>query len=93
MVGVVSIDYLDDPKPPVSDFLMHLLLNPHLRIDDESDDWSNNSFLEFKKSSLRKRARIWSSEKAIEPKEQKYLMRWLSRLPWKDDYVMLHLGV
>ena len=33
-VGVVSINYLDVPQPPVSDFLKDLAMNPSLGTQD-----------------------------------------------------------
>ena len=68
-VGVVSIDYLDEPQPPVSDFLKELAMNPNVGID--ADDywgggWADNSFLEFQRPALTRRACNWCADKSID---------------------------
>ena len=94
-VGVVSIDYLDEPQPPVSDFLKELAMNPNVGID--ADDywgggWADNSFLEFQRSGLMKRARGWCTGRDLNDNERAAVVAWVSSLPWRDGYVMLHLG-
>ena len=94
-VGVVSIDYLDEPQPPVSDFLKELAMNPNLGMEEGDSwggGWAENSFLEFQKSPLLKRARRWCTERGISGSERTSLTTWVSSLPWQDGYVMLHLG-
>ena len=95
-VGVVSIDYLYEPQPPVSDFLKRLALNPNLESGNDGDywggGWGGNSFLEFELSVLMARAHSWCNERDINASEQIALITWLSSLPWRDGYVMLHLS-
>lgn len=92
-VGVVSIDYLDEPRPPVSDFLKDLSLNPHLAMDEWGGGWEDNSFLEFQRAELSKRARNWCTEAGIDEIGRKAVRAWIRALPWRDGYVMLHLVV
>ena len=91
-VGVVSIDYLDEPQPPVSDFLKDLAMNPGLGMEDWGGGWEENTFLEFQKTALTKRARKWCTDKGVGASGRTALLTWLSSLPWRDGYVMLHLG-
>ncbi len=97
-VGVVSIDYLDEPQPPVSDFLKELAMNPDLGVGEDDGDswgggWGENTFLEFEQPTLTERAGNWCTEKGVSASERTALMTWLSGLPWREGYVILHLGV
>lgn len=95
-VGVVSIEYLAQPGPPVHDFLLDLMLNPFCDRDDESETWgyigSNNALYEFDRTTLRKRANTWANSQDFGPSEKANLCRWIRNLPWKDDHITLHLG-
>lgn len=94
-VGVVSIDYLDEPQPPVSDFLKDLALNPNLGNDGDywGGGWEENTFLEFEQATLAERADNWCAERGIDASGRTTLMTWLSGLSWRDGYIMLHLAV
>ena len=91
-VGVVSIDYLDEPQPPVSDFLKDLVLNPNLGVDDWGGGWEGNSFLEFHRRAMSNRARKWCTQNGIDEAGRIAIRTWIAALPWRDGYVMLHLG-
>ena len=95
-VGVVSIEYLAEPQPPVSDFLKYLAMNPNLGLDDGDywgGGWGENIFLEFELSALMERADSWCAERGIGASGRADLLAWVSSLPSRDDYVMLHLVV
>ena len=97
-VGVVSIEYLDEPQPPVSDFLKDLAMDPSIGTDDDdgaywSGGWGENTFLEFELSELETGAELWCDDKDLSEDEWSTLESWLSALPARDGYVMLHLGV
>ena len=92
-VGVVSIDYLDEPQPPVSDFLKDLVLNPNLGMEDWGGGWEGNSFFEFEQAVLTERADNWCTERDIDANGRTAMMAWLSSLTWRSGYIMLHLGV
>ena len=93
-VGVVSIDYLDEPQPPVSDFLKDLAANPNVGIDNGwGGGWSENTFLEFELSALIERADSWCCERGLGGSERTAVIDWVSDLPSRGGYVMLHLAV
>ena len=97
-VGVVSIDYLDEPQPPVSDFLKDLAADPSIGTADDSNDywgggWGENTLLEFELSALIEGADIWSIAEDIGESGWAELQTWLSNLPTRNGYVMLHLAV
>ena len=97
-VGVVSIDYLDEPQPPVSDFLKDLAENPDTGLDqDDNDNWSGgwgeNTFLEFELSALIERSNDWCTERGISANGRTVVTTWVSSLPSRSGYVMLHLAV
>lgn len=95
-VGVVTIEYLAEPQPPVSDFLKDLVMNPDLGLEDDSDywggGWGENTFLEFELSALAQRADSWCTERDIGVNEHTTVTNWVSSLPSRGGYVMLHLG-
>ena len=94
-VGVVSIEYLDEPRPPVSDFLKELTMNPDLGMDGDhwGGGWGENTFLEFEQATLVERAEAWCSAQGISASGQADLTAWISSLPDRNGYVMLHLGL
>ena len=97
-VGVVNIDYLEEPPPPVSDFLKELAINPDLGIGKDDDNywcggWGGNTFLEFPQSALMARADSWCTDKGISASGQTSIVAWVSNLPWRNGHVLLHLGV
>ena len=93
-VGVVTIEYLDEPKPPVSNFLKDLAMNPGLGLEGDSwgGGWGENTFLEFEQDVLTERATNWCTEKDLDGTECAAVYAWVSGLPSRNGYVMLHLG-
>ena len=93
-VGVVTIDYLDVPRPPVSDFLKDLAMNPSIGLEGDhwGGGWGENTFLEFEKDVLAERADHWCTERGISGTGRAVLNNWISGLPDRNGYVMLHLG-
>ena len=93
-VGVVSINYLDEPKPPVSDFLKDLAMSPDLGMEGDhwGGGWNENTFVEFEQAVLIERANDWCTERGIGASRQAELLAWISSLPGRDGYVMLHLN-
>ena len=94
-VGVVSINYLDEPQPPVSEFLKDLAMNPNLGLhgDHWGGGWGENTFLEFEQDALTERANNWCTERAVDATGRASLAAWISGLPDRDGYVMLHLAL
>ena len=90
-VGVVSIDYLDEPQPPISEFLKDLATDPELG-SDWGGGWGGNTFAEFEESSLNSHVDKWCEESGISASARIIVMSWVSGLPWRDGYIMLHLA-
>lgn len=57
-VGVVRIEYLDDPISPVSDFLAALAMNPSAGLNEDDDDpsWADGGLFECESDDLMYRA-------------------------------------
>ncbi len=93
-IGVVTIEYLAEPQTPVSDFLKDLAMDPALGLDGEhwGGGWGENTFLEFEQAALLERADNWCTERGISATGRAALTTWISGLPDRDGYVMLHLG-
>ncbi len=98
-VGVVKVEYLKRPEPPIYDFLFDLMLNPFCGRSDEADEsdawgdiWANNALYEFSRAGLRKRANNWANGQNLGPSEKAKLRRWIRNLPWQDGQIMLHMG-
>ena len=106
-VGVVTIHYLDEPHPPVYDFLQQLKFDPFLgeqdfdyededEFDGEHYTWggasSGDGVVEFSRHYLDWKATRWADEHAISPEAKIALQNWIADLPWNDDYITLHLG-
>ena len=94
-VGIVTINYLDEPRPPVSDFLKDLAMNPALGFEGDhwGGGWGENAFLEFEQDVLAERAESWCTERGIGASGRAALTAWVSNLPDRNGYVMLHLCV
>ncbi len=95
-VGVVQIEYLSQPRPPIYDFLFDLMLDPFSGAPDEDDTWGggwdNNGWYEFSRVGLRTRASRWATSHNLEKHDRNALMKWIRNLPWQEDMVMLHLS-
>ena len=97
-VGVVTFEYLPEPRPPVYDFLHAMLLDPYTGIDEgyEDDDWGgswdDNWMHEFSRDGLTSRAKNWASDHSISQSGEIDLLNWIEALPWRNDMVSLHLG-
>ena len=78
-VGVVTVNYLDEPRPPVSDFLKDLAMNPSIGLEGDHwcGGWGENTFLEFEKDVLSDRAENWCEERLISAAERAALLTWI----------------
>ena len=110
-IGVVSIQYLERPEPPMYEFMLDLRLNSMIGLRDyyadsdsrdDADDmddggsdeiWNDGGFCEFTRNGLMKRASGWAIRKNLTPSEKAQLWDWIASLPWRNDFLMLHLGV
>lgn len=97
-VGVVTVEYLPEPQPPVYDFLCDMLLDPYTGTDEDYEDddwggnWDDNGVYEFSRDGLLSRANNWANDSAINESEKNDLLSWVEALPWRNDMVSLHLG-
>ena len=99
-VGVVTIQYLDQPEEPVYAFLNDLLDEAAWGLDAEEDDefvwdasWAGNGLVEFDQGYLDRRMTQWATDRNLGATEQAVLADWSSSLPWKDNgIIMLHLS-
>ena len=98
-VGVVTIEYLDRPSEPVSEFLSDLQMDALSGLEEPEDGeeawgggWGSDSLLEFSRSYLERCSIEWADLRRIDPAARAALSRWIATLPWKDDLIMLHLG-
>ena len=95
-VGVVRIDYLDEPQTPVSDFLKHLAMNSSLGLSNGElwgGGWDGNMFLEFERNTLVEGAELWCNDGGVSDTERAELLVWITNLPAQTGYVMLHIGL
>ena len=101
-VGVVNFDYLRVPGFPVERFFRDLMLDPHLGLaeDDLDDDeyWDGggnggNAFYEFDRAGMTKRANGWADQQNLGSTERDALLTWVNDLPYRDDFITLHLSV
>jgi hypothetical protein len=105
-IGVVNITYLDQPPQPMYRFMQDLMENPDVGLDaddndsvspeDEShwgDGWGTDSFYEFFREGLLRRAGGWARQQDINPDAMTTLLNWVENLPYRDDVIMLHLSI
>ena len=99
-VGVVSIQYLDQPQEPVYAFLNYLLDEAAWGLEAEENDefvwdasWAGNGLVEFDQSYLERRMTQWMTDNNLGDTERVSLADWVSSLPWRDNgIIMLHLS-
>ncbi len=102
-IGVVNINYLEPPGPPVYRFMWALLENPAVGLgDDRSDEvdgyWDGgsgeNAFCEFDREGLAARANGWATGQGLSAAERASLLDWVDALPYRVDTgaIMLHLS-
>ena len=106
-VGIVTITYLDSPESPVTEFLLHLASDVSIGYDDEEYEadthydepykwgggWAENTLVEFSRPYLNWKADQWVGSQGIGVEERDAVQSWIGDLPWKNDMIMLHLGV
>ena len=94
-VGVVSIEYLEQPAPPVRDFLVDLSPDPYtgLNDDDEGAFWAEGGLFECESDGLMLRAVNWCDANQIQSGGRAALISWVAALPMRNGYVMLHISV
>ncbi len=102
IVGVVTINYFDEPTGVVRDFLVDLTArfdlgdaDPEYEEEDDYDGdhytWCNDGIVEFSRHYLNWKMDKWTDSEGIPVERKAEVQRWIADLPWKNDYVMLHL--
>lgn len=100
-IGVVNIEYLPQPPEPMYGFMKALMLDPNIGTD--MDLWADvqpwdvgdgeNEFYEIERDELLRRADGWAVKKSIDAADRARLLQWVDDLPWRDDFIMLHLNI
>ena len=100
-IGVVNIEYLDQPGQPMYRFMWDLMANPEVGLGDDPDDddvhWDGggtgeSAFYEFTREGLLHRANGWATAQTLSDPERSTLLDWIENLPYRGDNIMLHLG-
>ena len=104
-IGVVNIQYLQQPVQPMYGFMQALMENPEVGLGEDPDAevdgfWDGggnggNSFYEFDHEGLAHRAEGWASEQNLSDAERENLLNWIENLPYRNDTdtIILHLSV
>ncbi len=100
-IGVVEISYLDRPGQPMYEFMGALMAQPDLGLSEDVDEddscWDGgnngeNAFYEFTREGLVNRATGWASSRNLNSEDTARLLGWIEGLPYRGDFIMLHLG-
>ncbi|MYC33762.1 MAG: hypothetical protein F4X64_11375 [Chloroflexi bacterium] len=100
-IGVVTIDYLPQPPQPMYKFMQDLMADPGVGTDmdlfDDAEPWEagdgENVFYEFERDELLRRADGWAAKQHIDAADRATLLQWVDHLPYRGDFIMLHLGI
>lgn len=100
-VGVVTIEYLERPGQPMYGFLQGLMADPAVGTDmdlfEDNSPWEagdgENVFYEFERDELLRRADRWAVKQEIDAAERATLLQWVDDLPWRGDFITLHLNI
>lgn len=100
-IGVVRIEYLDRPGQPMYGFMQDLMANPDTGTDmdlfDDDSVWEatgeGNAFYELEHDQMMRRADGWAVKQGIDAADRATLLQWVDDLPWRGDFIMLHLNI
>ena len=100
-IGVVNINYLPQPPQPMYRFMQDLMADPGVGTDMDlfaSDSpWEagdgENIFYEFERDQLLRRADGWAVKQRIDAADRAVLLQWVDDLPWRGDFITLHLNI
>ena len=89
-IGVVDINYLEQPVGTTYDFLWYLNVNA------EEAEWltgaEGSTFIEITRETMDEQVRRFQSENKLSQNAFERIQRWIAALPWKGDVIMLHFG-
>ena len=102
-IGVVNINYLQQPGQPVYRFMWALMEDPEVGLGDDRDDedmyWDGggdgeNAFYQFDREGLIDRANGWATAENISDAERDTLVSWIENLLYREGSgtIMLHLS-
>ncbi len=102
-IGVVNINYLEPPNPPMHGSMWDFMADPEVRLGDDPgvdegywDGGGNgeNAFYQFYRDELVKRANTWAAEQNLNAIDQSALVNWIENLPYQNetDIITLHLS-
>ena len=89
-VGVVNINYLDQPHGATYDFLWYL--NGHAEVAEWLTGSEGSTFIEITRETMDEQVRKFQSENDLSQNGFERIQRWIASLPWKGDVIMLHFG-
>ena len=100
-IGVVNIEYLPQPAEPMYGFMKDLMAEPDTGTDmdlfDEDPLWETgsegNAFYEMERDQMMRRADGWAVKQGIDAADRATLLQWVDDLPWRGDFLMLHLNI
>jgi hypothetical protein len=100
-IGVVNIEYLPQPPQPMYGFMQDLMADPGVGTDmdlfDDTSPWEvgdeGNVFYEFEQDELLRRADGWAAKQRLDAADRATLLQWVDNLPWRGDFITLHLNI
>lgn len=100
-IGVVNIQYLPQPAEPMYGFMKDLMADPNTGADmdlfDDDSLWETgdggNAFYEIEHDQMMRRADGWAVKQRIDAADRATLLQWVDDLPWRGDFIMLHLNI
>ena len=100
-IGVVNIKYIPEPPQPMYGFMQALMADPGVGTDmdlfNDTTPWEvgdgENIFYEFERGELLRRADGWAVKNGIDAAERTTLLQWVDELPWRGDFITLHLNI
>ena len=54
--------------------------------------WEGNAIMELERLDLLNRANLWAESRGVKLAERINLLNWINALPYRGDFVMLHLN-
>ena len=100
-IGIVNIEYLPQPCQPMYRFMQDLMVDPNVGTDmdlfHKTTPWEagdgENVFYEFERDELLRRADGWAAKQQIDAADRSTLLQWVDDLPYRGDFIMLHLNI
>lgn len=99
-VYVVTESHLDLPSDEVYDFMRSLprawhnpgIYQHSLEYSSWGTTWEGNAIMELERLDLLNRANLWAESRGVKLAERINLLNWIGALPYRGDFVMLHLS-